>query len=65
MMQFPQVVVDVYHVLQLFAIYADVIMYCNDSWKSICYFVHAYLEDVWGHLESKWHVKELVTSHVY
>ena len=44
------------------AIYADVIIYSFDSWEAICYVVHVYLEDVLGHLESKWHVKEAVTS---
>ena len=41
-------------------IYADVIMFSYDSWEVISYVVHAHLEDILGHLQSKLHAKEAV-----
>ena len=61
-MQFLYVVIGVCMFFGCFAVYADVIMYSDDSWEAIGYVFHAHLKDVLGHIESKWHVKETVTS---
>ena len=36
----------------------------DDTRKAVCHLVHAHLEDILGHLKTKWHVQEPVHSMV-
>ena len=46
------------------AIYAYIIMNGNNANGRVCYLVHAHLKDVLGHLQTEWHVQEVVPAMV-
>ena len=41
---------------------AYIVMYCDYASEMVCCLVHTHLKDVFGHLQTKWHMQELVPA---
>ena len=46
------------------AVYAYIIMNGNNPGEMVCCLVHAHLKDILGHLQTEWHVEEVVPAMV-
>ena len=44
------------------AMYAYIIMYCNNAEETVCCLANMHLKDAFGHLQTEWHTQEMVPA---
>ena len=44
------------------ALAAYIVMYHNNAGEMVCCLIHLHLTDILGHVQTKWHMQEIVSA---